>query len=118
MACNKAYCSCCQTAYLEGVTVGVRIGYDLGYQRGYKKGYVDGYVDASLGLPAPSTYRPLIEARLNYLPTPIELKKDCGCRLGICRHDTESFMAKLNPRPVTLRLKCSCLPGYCICNSY
>jgi hypothetical protein len=49
MNCGKLFCTCCETAYANGLADGFKSGFGVGVERGYRAGYVSGYVDAANG---------------------------------------------------------------------
>ena len=57
-------CSCCNYAYLAGLSDGLKLGFKAGYCLGHQDGYVSGYLDAAENrMPLPE-YKPLIQPRL------------------------------------------------------
>jgi hypothetical protein len=57
MSCGKIFCSCCRTAYREGVLDGLEVG--------FKRGYIEGYSDAAIGLPPLKQFRNEVMEKIN-----------------------------------------------------
>ena len=106
--CGKPFCTCCETAYVEGFCD----GYKTGFTRGHKAGYVSGYLDGHTGMPPLPEYEPIIRPLLQ---EPITRRLSCGC-LGTCVcYLSKPSLPVFEPKPLpSLRLACGCY-GTCTC---
>ncbi len=114
MGCGQKYCTCCETAYAEGVADGFRSGFEIGYKRGHRSGYISGYLDCSRGLEPLPEYKSEITPLIDYYKPPklTEVGRlPCGCYWTCtCKpmlpEPIGTFMSK--------RLSCGCY-GTCTC---
>lgn len=84
MSFGKRYCTCCETAYAEGLADGFKSGFKIGFERGHRSGYISGYVDAYHGREPLPAYKHEITPLIAFekyeppkLTDPGRLK--CGC---------------------------------------
>lgn len=96
--CDGLTCTCCRTAYIDGLFDGLRVGYRLGHYDGYVGGYLDGHAGNSpLPLLPVMSIRalPMHETTIDREPwmpptAPLLKRLPCGCD-GVCLKSHPTF---------------------------
>ena len=114
MGCGKPFCTCCETAYAEGLADGFKSGFEIGYKRGVRSGYISGYLDGYHRLEPPPAYKKEIASLITSYEPPMlarRIRLSCGC-YGTCTCLLP--IPSLSYSSLYPKRKCTCI-GVCYC---